>query len=160
MRICFTLLNNQRRYDVMESKEKINLVLSNGETFSYSLKADEQLRMNKKIEEIRNIIKQRKAALDLLFPAELLEKTSIHNEYEKTFTEQNQLLLKDIESLTSAKRNLASEIEKAKASEVLSKNKNWITKNIDLLAAAVTELQKNDKTFRVESLAKKIKELK
>jgi|GEM_PF-5074719 len=144
----------------MESKDKINLVLSSGETFSYSLKADEQLRMNKKIEEIRNIIKQRKAALDLLFPAELLEKTSIHIEYEKTFTEQNQLLLKDIESLTSAKRNLASEIEKVKASEVLSKNKNWITKNIDLLAAAVTELQKTDKTFRVESLAKKIKELK
>lgn len=144
----------------METKEKINLVLSTGETFSYSLKADEQLRMNKRIEEIRNIIKQRKAALDLLFPAELLEKTSIHSEYEKTFTEHNQLLLKDIEALTSAKRNLASEIEKAKASEVLSKNKNWINKNIDILAAAVTELQKTDKTFRVESLAKKIKELK
>jgi len=144
----------------METKEKINLVLSNGETFSYSLKADEQLKMNKKIEEIRNIIKQRKAALDLLFPAELLNQSAVHNEYEKTFTVQNQLLLKDIEALTSAKRNLASEIEKAKASEVLSKNKNWITKNIDLLAAAVTELQKTDKTFRVESLAKKIKELK
>ena len=135
----------------------LELKLSSGEILSVALREESKDRLNKRIESIKDTMKQKDRALFTLFPLTKDGKSELQIALEAQNEVVKQDLLNDIKILNMARANLNDLIEKELKEGSLEKNRTWILNNIDSIAASIHHRQSSDSEFKITSLNKLIK---